>query len=240
MKRLLCVFLTLFLFVLPLGASAQGNAPYVCDRAEILSETEVSELETLAENVSKKHGIDVAVLTVKSLDGEDEVLYADDYYDSYFGKDGVLLLYAVEDEIRYVSTCGKCMDAIDDNLAEISEAINDPFYSEDYAKGFSCYINTVDNLMSSRKIKDLSVSILISLAVGFVTAFIVTAVLKSQLDGAKFNNRAEEYVKRGSLNITSSRDLFLYRTVSRVPKPQNNSSSAHKSGSGRTHGGGRV
>ena len=68
-------------------------------------------------------------------------------------------------------------------------------------------------------------SIGISIVIGFVVAFIVTGVMKSQLNGAKFKNHAEDYVKRSSLKINVSRDLFLYRTVNRVPRPQNNKSS---------------
>lgn len=49
------------------------------------------------------------------------------------------------------------------------------------------------------------------------------------------------YMKRGSLNVTESRDLFLYKTFTRTAKPKNNSSSGssmHTSSSGSTHGGG--
>ncbi|WP_449077534.1 hypothetical protein [Ruminococcus sp.] len=48
-------------------------------------------------------------------------------------------------------------------------------------------------------------------------------------------------MKRGSLNVTESRDLFLYKTFTRTAKPKNNSSSGsstHTSSSGSTHGGG--
>ena len=61
----------------------------------------------------------------------------------------------------------------------------------------------------------------ISGAAGFIVAFIVTGIMRSQLNGAKLKSNAHDYVKRESLDIRVSRDLFLYRTVSKVPKPQN-------------------
>lgn len=49
-------------------------------------------------------------------------------------------------------------------------------------------------------------------------------------------------MKAGSMNITESRDMFLYNTVTRTAKPKDNDSgggsSTHTSSSGSTHGGG--
>ena len=236
MKRLLFVVSALLIFVFSLCASAQTS--YIRDEADIVSEDELVRLEGLAKSVSEKHGIDVAVLAVETLGGEYEVSFADDYYGAYFGDDGVLLVYAVYDETRYVFTCGSCIDAIDGNLSEISEAISDPFFYRNYAEGFENYINAVDRLMSSHKTKGLGISVVISIAAGFIVAFVVTGVMKSQLDGARFNAMAENYLKKDSFKLTLSRDFFLYSTITRVPKPKNNSS--HRSSSGRMHGGGRI
>ena len=52
-----------------------------------------------------------------------------------------------------------------------------------------------------------------------------------------------DMLKKGSLNITDSSDLFLYHTVDRTAKPKDDDnssggSSTHTSSSGTTHGGG--
>ncbi len=53
---------------------------------------------------------------------------------------------------------------------------------------------------------------------------------------------ANGYVKANSMDVTESRDLFLYTQVMRVEKPKETSSSddssTHTSSSGETHGGG--
>lgn len=68
--------------------------------------------------------------------------------------------------------------------------------------------------------------------------------MKAKLKTVRFQAAAGNYMKnmkRGSLNVTESRDLFLYKTFTRTAKPKNNSSSGsstHTSSSGSTHGGG--
>ena len=81
--------------------------------------------------------------------------------------------------------------------------------------------------------------ILISLAVGIAIAFIIVGIMKSKLKTVRFQPKAKDYIKEGSMNITESHDMFLYRTVDKKEKPKSNSgSSTHTSSSGRTHGGG--
>ena len=240
MKRLFCIIFALFLVILSIGASAQRTPWYLVDRAGVLDDAETKQIATRIFEVIDKHDVAVAVLLVDSLDGRNEVYFADDYYDEHIGSyDGVLLLWSIDDDIRHVSTSGACIDVIDDNLSQISEAISGHVAIDDYAGAINAYIDAVDSLMSRDSSGGLLIPICISLAIGFIIAFIVTGVMKAQLDGAKFKNHAEDYVKAGSLKVNVSRDLFLYRTVNRTPKSQNNSST-HKSASGRTHGGGRV
>ena len=65
--------------------------------------------------------------------------------------------------------------------------------------------------------------------------------MNGKLKSVKFQTAADNYVKEGSMNITESRDLFLYRTVTSVAKPKNDDSSSdggfHSSSSGTSHGG---
>ena len=81
----------------------------------------------------------------------------------------------------------------------------------------------------------------IALVIGFVLAKIVVGVMKGQLKTVRYQAAADSYVKSGSMDITESRDMFLYHTVTRTEKPENDSSSGsstHTSSSGTTHGGG--
>ena len=50
------------------------------------------------------------------------------------------------------------------------------------------------------------------------------------------NDYAANYIKPGSMNISVSRDLFLYSRIAKTERPKE-SSGTHTSSSGRTHGG---
>jgi uncharacterized protein len=82
--------------------------------------------------------------------------------------------------------------------------------------------------------------ILISAGVGLVIALITVGIMKGKLKTVRRQPAAGNYVRKGSMNITESSDLFLYSKVNRTAKPKNNGSgsSTHTSSSGRTHGGG--
>ena len=81
--------------------------------------------------------------------------------------------------------------------------------------------------------------IFISIGVGVILAFVIVGRMKAQLKTVRFQAAAGNYVKDGSMNITESRDLFLYHTVTKTAKEKSSSgSSTHTSSSGRTHGGG--
>lgn len=83
--------------------------------------------------------------------------------------------------------------------------------------------------------------ILISLVIGLVVAFIVTASMKKKLKTVSFKAGASDYMKPGTLNVTSANDVFLYTNVVKREKPKSDSSSgssSSSSSSGRSHGGG--
>ena len=84
----------------------------------------------------------------------------------------------------------------------------------------------------------------ISLVIGLIAAVIYTAILKGQLKSVAPAKAAQNYICADSFKLTDSRDVFLYRNVTRQPRQQNNGSSGggsttHRSSSGRSHGGSR-
>lgn len=81
----------------------------------------------------------------------------------------------------------------------------------------------------------------LSLIIGFLIALIVVGNMKGKLKTVRAQNKADGYVKKDSMNLTDSRDLFLYRTLTRTKKAneqKSSESSTHESESGKTHGGG--
>lgn len=143
----------------------------------------------------------------------------------------------------------------DAGIQYIGEELKEKMKSADYAGTFFGFADLCDRFTDQAKkdrpydtsnlpIKPLSFKYIpISLGIGLVIALIAVSVMKSKLKTVRYKAEANSYVRPGSMNITVSRDLFLYRTVAVTPKPKNNGdsdggSSTHTSSSGSTHGGG--
>ena len=62
--------------------------------------------------------------------------------------------------------------------------------------------------------------IIIALVIGLVVAFVGTGVLRSQLKSVKWQESAAMY-ETERLSLSNKRDIFLYRRVTKIPKPKN-------------------
>ena len=74
-----------------------------------------------------------------------------------------------------------------------------------------------------------------------IISLVIFLVLKGQLKSQGIKNEAYDYMKKSSINIFRSGEIFLYKNVTtrRIERPKNNGgSSMHISSSGRSHGGG--
>jgi len=261
-KQLFGVLLAMLLCVtMAVPAFASSNMPRLVDNARLLTGSEQSELLDKLDEISERQQADIVVVTVDTLDRKTPMDYADDFYDynGYgFGadKDGVLLLVSMEDRDWWISTTGYGITAITDAGIEY---ISDKFLSDlsdgDYAEAFTTYAELCDDFFTQAKTgQPYDVGhmpkapfhavkcLLISMAIGLVIALIVTGSMKAKLKSVRMQSAAASYVKSNSMNITESRDMFLYHTMERREKPKSGSgsggSSSHISSSGQTHGGG--
>ena len=216
------------------------------DEADLLTEAEETTVLSKLNEVSELHKVDVIVATVESVGDLTPDQYVNSFYDANnlgYGdnKDGVLLLLSMEERDYRILSNGIAGDAISlDDIDTIGNKIIDDLGSGDYVSAFTkfadeCeyYINGEINGFPFNAGKNL----LISLAIGFVVAFIVTGKMRGQLKSVRAKAEASDYVKSGSMHVTHSSDLFLYRNVTRTKKAENSSSS---SGSSRNVGGGKF
>lgn len=65
-------------------------------------------------------------------------------------------------------------------------------------------------------------TIVAGVVVGLLGAFGITFALRRQLRPVRFQHGAANYVRSGSFGLTNSKDIFLYKTVTRTAKPKNN------------------
>lgn len=239
-----------------------GYTLRLVDNADLLNDDEETTLLAKLDEISERQQADIVVVTVDTLDGKTPMDYADDFYDynGYgFGdtNDGVLLLVSMEDRDWWMSTSGYGITAITDAGIEY---ISDKFLSDlsdgNYAEAFSTYAQLCDEFFTQAKTGqpydvghmpkepfNIVWNLFVALIVGFVIALIATNIMKGKLKTVRFQYAAGNYVKENSMNITDSRDMFLYTHVDRIAKPKETSSSSggsstHTSSSGATHGGG--
>ena len=231
----------------------------VQDLADLLSDSEEAALLEKLDELCERQKMEIVVLTTDTLEGLAPRDYADDIYDYCdFGygedRDGALLLISMEDNDWYISTCGYGITVFTDaGIQYIGEQIKEDLSDGDFSEAFDKFVGLCDDFITQARSGDpydshnlpkepLSlIWIPISIAVGVCLSFIIVGNMKSKLKTVRFQAAASNYMKNGSLNITESRDLFLYNTVTRTAKPKNNSSSGsstHTSSSGSTHGGG--
>ncbi len=251
-KKLFCLTVALLLVVaMPLTIHAKSTrAPYFRDDGHSLDNLTGAWTDATLQEVSERLQLTVAIATVETLDYEDIDDYTRRYYKSagYPYSDGVLLLIAMEEREWYIYTKGDAYDYLTDAaLDDIEDAIV-PFLREDnYCEAFRTYAELCDKYLTMGKEGNLYQgsfpwveNLLIALAVGLIAALITVSVMRSKLKSVRPRREAHEYTRPGSMQVTRSRDLFLYRTIHRRPKPKDTSSGSRSGGSRSGGRGGRF
>lgn len=194
--------------------------------------------------------------------------FADDFWDNhdYGYTDGALLLIDMDTRYCYISTAGYGIEAITDSgIGYILDIMTANLSAGNYALAIKDFVYTASSLVEQARNGNIFdnydyegdydyysdpvafnwiKSIGIALVIGIIIAAIVTSVMKGKLQSVKPQSNATRYEVPNSLNVTEKSDVFLYSTVSVMPKPKNTSSgshsgsSVHTSSGGHSHGGG--
>lgn len=233
------------------SGTADSHPARLVDSADLLTDSQEEALLKKLDEISERQDFDVVIVTVADTGGKTTEAYADDFYD-YNGygmgtnRDGVLLLVSEQADFRgyyrQISTRGLGIKAFSgEKLDEVADDIKPLTESGNYTKAFNDFADYADDFVTEVKNGppfNAGKKFLISLAIGLVLAIIVIAVMISQLKSVHQKANASDYTKKGSMNVTQSRDMFIYRHVDRRKKPENDSGSkTHISSSGATHGG---
>ena len=262
-----CIACLSLIIPLSVNASAELNYPdmaRVVDDADLLTDGEEQALENKIAEITKKYDFDVVIVTADTLEGQSPMAYADDFYDyNGYGAgnnyDGVLLLVSMEDRDWWISTKGFGIKAFTDyGIQKAGDEFKGFLTEKKYSEGFETFLNITDEYVKAAKdgkpydtnnkyrtqddvVKGVLIAIAVGLGIGLVAAFIVVMIFKSQLKSVAFQKNADCYEVEGSMNVTRSHDMFLYRSVKKTAIPQSSGgggSSTHHSSSGSSHGGG--
>lgn len=239
----LCALLLCCVLVLPVGAAS----PRLADEADLLSAQEEQALLEQLDAISEKHGIDVAVVTADTYDG---YYSANSFADHYFldrgygqgeGKDGVIMAVFVDDREFAVSTHGSAIDIFEgDALERLLDAVAGQLSQNRWADGCRVYAALCDDTIAAQKRNEWLIHIGLSLVAGFLIALITVSVMKGKLKSVRSKASASDYTCEGSMHLAVQRDIFLFRTVSRRPRPKNTNTggSGVRSSGGSSFGGG--
>lgn len=245
--------------------------PRVVDNADLLTDSEEEDLESQIKTLIDKYDFDIVIVTANTIGGKTPMEYADDYYD-YEGygagadRDGVLLLVSMEDRDWWISTRGYGITVFTDyGIQRVGEPVAYFLGEQMYHKSFEIFLNYTEDYIeeanddkpidtnnkytsTSDLIRAIAVVAVGSFGIGLVAALITVFIFKAQLKSVKFQGGAANYQVNGSLQLTRSNDVFLYKNVSRTKRAESSGggghggggggSSTHISSSGATHGGG--
>ena len=233
----LCLSLTVSTF------AASGADIY--DEADLLTTQEETQLAGKLSEISEEFDAQIVVMTVSSTVGNIDA-YIEEQYDSMnmgYGenRDGVLLLVRMDDREYRILSNGYAGEAIGPSQIDaIGDAIVSDLSDGAYADAFSTFADQcayyLDGYLNGFPF-NVGKNLIVALIVGVVAGIVVAFVLKKQLKSVRQQKQANVYIKSGSMQITTRRDLFLYREVSRTKKDTSKSSG---SGSSRSVGGGKF
>ena len=198
--------------------------------------------------VSHAANAQIVVATMASMDGGDIDSFVDYLYDSMgFGygenHDGVLLLVCMDPREYRILSNGYAGTAIGpDQIDTLCDIVEFYLTKGNYATAFTLFANECEEFLAYYQAGspfNVGKSLAISLVIGIIAGLIVAFAMKSQLKSVRKQDSARVYVKKGSMQLTYSRDIFLYRNVVRTKKQERvESTSSGSGGTARSKGGG--
>ena len=229
-------------------AAAREDEQLLYDEADLLSDDQEAELLQKMTEVSHANNAQIVIATIASMNDGDIDSFADYLYDSMgFGygenHDGVLLLVCMDPrEYRIVSNGYAGVAIGPDQIDTLCDVVEFYLSKGNYATAFTLFANECEEFLvyyQDGSPFNVGKSLAISLVIGIIAGLIVAFVMKGQLKSVRKQNSARTYVKPGSMQLTYSRDIFLYRNVVRTKKQERvESTSSGSGGTARSRGGG--
>jgi uncharacterized protein len=262
---LLVVFtVTLVVPSIFITSANQSNTPRFTDEVGLLTETQSAELTAKLDAISTRLEFDVVVVVKQSISTTNTRLYAADFYEAQGfgfgdGRDGIILLIAMQHRDFAFVTTGYGLHAFTDAGQEYMEKLFLPYLrNDDYFNAFITFADSADDLVTRaragqrydrdnipltpaerRSARLWSAGI--SLALAFLIPAAVVGAWTRQLKSVRKKDFACDYIRPGSMALTLQRDIFLHRRVSRTPRSQNSGggggSGSFKSSSGSSFSG---
>lgn len=213
---------------------------YVSDVAGLLTSSQWQDLESAAEQISEQYQCGVYLVTIKDYrefgSYQSYWNFSQDFYTRYklgLGeqRNGILLIMSMEERDYSLLAYGSDAHyAFTDYGKEVLEnRFLDNFRNNDWYGGFKDYVNGCGELLKraaagepldvhheSSEGLNSGINTAIVVGVPLVTAFGVCEGMKRQMKPVRQQERADEYIVPGGINLSLKRDVFVNRTVTRT------------------------
>ena len=267
MKRnkivMLMIMMLSFILLMPIGTL--GAMPRLTDEGNVLSSSEFVGLSQRLDEVSAGEQFEVIILVVEdyrtasdnpNISNANPNVFSNDFLEVYYGMggandDGILLMISLDMNDIWIATSGYGQTAFTDAGLDwmINRLIPD-FRRGDFYGGFNQFIDlTVEFLEQARGGAPFDAgnlprvitiwNFVIPLGIGIIGSLAIMLFWASKLKSVRSQNLATNYVRDGSLQISTRTDRFLYRNIVRRPRPkQNNNTGGGIGGSTISRGSG--
>lgn len=242
------IAMLVFMSVFPLAVSAGTDSrKYVIDNENILSETEIGNLETKVAAIREEYNFDVVIL-VTDFGNKKPLDYVYDFYvNGGYGygdsRDGAIIAVCVGTRDYAIDIYGKGEKIIDEKrFDKLEDKVVSYLKDDDFYGAFECFSDmTADYLGMGEPVEPIfnPTPLIVCVVIGLVVALSVTLTMKHGMKTARQKNGACNYLRRDSFRLTKQSDLFLYitRTRVKIQTQSNNSSRSSGGGGGVSHSG---
>ena len=239
MKKFLSILLTV-LILLTASLSLAAQTVYFSDETGEISQSKILQIQTSLENMEKQYGIPVYAALEYSGASENTAAYrlSEAKLRELAGTlNGIIFYVDLTTRQWDISAFGSGNKILSDDVRDLlEEEIQSPLEDDNYEKAFTEFAEQMQRVLTLDAAGTpyeaplpWAKYLLWSLIIGLVIAGISVGVMASKLKSVHRQNTARNYLKEGSLDVTVSRDIFLYRTVTRTARPKESSSSGGRS-----------
>ena len=250
-KRIIAAAVTLLICLSSVCSVSAYTNSHVVDVTDILTYSELDELESYASYIENTYGWCVMFCITDDTGDMSGDEYVKEIYDMNTDNDnGIIITHDTWNSTYYVYVSGdaELIDTAD--IDDMREAYDS---NESYYDGIYDYLETAEGIIESavysyeepekgdetpddyEYINDASDEnaglplsrIPVALVIGWIVGFVIIYSIASKNKSVKMQKNATVYTRQGSLVITGKADNFLYSNVDRreKPKPQNNTKS---------------
>lgn len=248
MKRKAIILSIVFLLVFSCAISvAAEDSVHIFDEAGLLDDTQWTQLNTMAQQISETYSCSIYIVTVEDHRqyGESEVydlawgLYQENDFGYGENRDGMLLLLSMAQRDFATYFYGEAEYAFNAYGQEQLEGyFLDNFKQDDWYGGFADYLQTSEQFLAQAAAGDpvrkgVGGAIVIAVLISCAIALVVVLIIRSGMKTAHMQTTATDYISADGLKLTLKLDRFTHRTrtVRKIQK-QSSSSVAHSGGGG--------